>query len=175
MRFTPTPLAGAFLVEPEPHEDPRGFFARTFCAREFGEHGLASTFVQCSVSFNHTRGTLRGVHYQRPPAAEIKLVRCTAGAIFDVIVDLRQDSPTYLKHFGAELTAKNRRALYVPKMFAHGLQTLADDTEVFYQISEFHAPDLAVGLRYDDPKLKIPWPLPPAVMSEKDMQWPCLK
>ena len=148
MRFEPTKLAGAFIVEPEPHEDARGFFARTFCAREFAEHGLTSAFVQSSVSFNSKRGTLRGLHYQKAPAGEVKLVRCTAGAIYDVIVDLRHGSPTYLQHFGVELTARNRRALYVPEMFAHGLQTMEDETEVFYQISEYHAPDKASpGLR----------------------------
>ncbi|HZQ46335.1 MAG TPA: dTDP-4-dehydrorhamnose 3,5-epimerase [Verrucomicrobiae bacterium] len=174
MRFEPTKLAGAFIVEPEPHEDARGFFARTFCAREFAKQGLASVFVQSSVSFNHKRGTLRGLHYQKPPAGEVKLVRCTAGAVYDVIVDLRSDSPTYLQHIGVELTARNRRALYVPEMFAHGLQTLEDETEVFYQISEFHAPDRAAGLRFDDPKLNIRWPLPAAAMSEKDLNWPWL-
>jgi dTDP-4-dehydrorhamnose 3,5-epimerase len=174
MRFLPTPLSGAFVVEPEPNEDTRGFFARTFCAREFGEKGLASVFVQCSISYNHKRGTLRGLHYQMPPAAEVKLVRCTSGAIYDVIVDLRRDSPTYLQYFGVELSARNRRALYVPEMFAHGLQTLADETEVLYQISEFHAPDKSAGIRYDDPKLKINWPLPVSVMSDKDLKWPRL-
>lgn len=174
MLFLPTPLSGAFVVEPEPKEDTRGFFARTFCAREFEEKGLASGFVQCSISYNHKRGTLRGLHYQTPPAAEVKLVRCTSGAIYDVIVDLRRDSPTYLQCFGVELSVRNRRALYVPEMFAHGLQTLADETEVFYQISEFHAPDKAAGIRYDDPKLKINWPLPVSVMSDKDLKWPRL-
>ncbi len=171
MRFEPLKLNGAFLVEPQPHEDARGFFARTFCAREFAEQGLASVFVQSSVSFNNQRGTLRGLHYQRAPAGEVKLVRCTAGAIYDVIVDLRSDSPTYLQHYGVELTAWNRRSLYVPEMFAHGFQTLEDETEVFYQISEYHAPDKAAGLRFDDPKLNIQWPLPVAAISEKDLKW----
>src|SRR5437879_3393300 len=130
MRFIPTRLAGACLLEPEPQEDARGFFARTFCAREFKDHGLVTSFVQSSVSSSHKRGTLRGLHYQLAPACEVKLVRCTAGALFDVIVDLRSDSPTYLQHVGVELTARNRRALYIPEMFAHGLQTLEDDTEV---------------------------------------------
>src|SRR5439155_1728660 len=133
MQFTPTQLGGAFIVEPEPHEDCRGFFARTFCFREFQDHGLVSNFVQCSVSLSHKRGTLRGLHYQLPPACEVKLVRCTAGALYDVIVDLRPESRSYRQHIGVELTARNRRALYVPAMFAHGLQTLEDDTEVFYQ------------------------------------------
>jgi dTDP-4-dehydrorhamnose 3,5-epimerase len=175
MRFIPTALAGACIIEPEPHEDSRGFFARTFCAQEFTEHGLAASFVQCSISFNVRRGTLRGLHYQLPPSGEVKLVRCTSGALLDVIVDLRPESPSYLQHIGVELTAQNRRALYVPQMFAHGLQTLADNTEVFYQISEFYAPDLARGLRFDEPKLKIRWPLPVEVMSERDATWPLLK
>lgn len=175
MRFESTKLAGVYLVEPEPREDARGFFARTFCTREFAEQGLASVFVQSSVSFNHKRGTLRGLHYQTPPVSEVKLVRCTSGAIYDVVVDLRPDSPTYLQHFGAELSARNRRALYVPEMFAHGLQTLEDETEVFYQISAFHAPDKAAGLRYNDPKLKIRWPLPAVALSEKDLSWPWLE
>lgn len=174
MRFEPTKLSGAFIVETEPHEDSRGCFARTFCAREFSEQGLASVFVQSSISFNRKRGTLRGLHCQRPPACEVKLVRCTAGALYDVIVDLRPNSPTYLQHIGVELTARNRRALYVPEMFAHGLQTLEDETEVLYQISAFHAPDKATGIRYNDPKLLIQWPLPVAVIAEKDRNWPLL-
>ena len=174
MIFIPTKLSGVFIVEPEPHPDARGFFARTFCAREFKEQGLATEFVQCSISANRARGTLRGLHYQLPPAGEIKLVRCTSGASHDVVVDLRHDSPTYLEHLGVELTARNRRALYIPEMFAHGLQTLADETEVFYQISEFHAPDKSVGLRFDDPKLGIQWPLPVTVINDKDRNWPLL-
>jgi dTDP-4-dehydrorhamnose 3,5-epimerase len=174
MRFVETRLRGAYIIEPEPHEDSRGFFARTFCAREFEAHGLVSSFVQCSVSLSRQRGTLRGMHFQLQPASEVKLVRCTAGAIFDAIVDLRKDSPSYLQHIGVELTAKNRRALYVPKTFAHGLQTLEDDTEVFYQISEYFSPDKASGLRYDDPRLRIPWPLGVSCVSPKDMQWPLL-
>ncbi len=175
MRFEPTKLAGAFIVETERHEDSRGFFARTFCANEFAERGLVSTFVQSSVSFNRQRGTLRGMHYQLPPACEAKLVRCTAGSLYDVIVDLRPGSPTYLQHIGVELTARNRRALYVPEMFAHGFQSLEDETEVFYQISAFFVPDKSTGLRHDDPRLRINWPLPVAVISEKDARWPLLK
>lgn len=174
MIFIPTKLSGVFIVEPEPHPDARGFFARTFCTREFKEQGLATEFVQCSISANRARGTLRGLHYQLPPAGEIKLVRCTSGAIYDVVVDLRHDSPTYLEHLSVELTARNRRALYIPEMFAHGLQTLADETEVFYQISEFHAPDKSAGLRFDDPKLGIQWPLPVTVINDKDRNWPLL-
>jgi dTDP-4-dehydrorhamnose 3,5-epimerase len=174
MKFTETKLAGAFIVEPEPREDTRGFFARTFCAREFAEKGLSSGFVQCSVSMTRERGAVRGLHYQIAPAAEAKLVRCVAGALLDVIVDLRPESKTYLQHVGVELTARNRRALYVPEMFAHGFQTLESDTEVFYQISAFFAPDLARGLRFDDPKLAIKWPLPVMNMSEKDRNWALL-
>jgi dTDP-4-dehydrorhamnose 3,5-epimerase len=175
MRFQSTKLAGAFIVETEPHEDSRGFFARTYCAKEFAAHGLVSTFVQSSVSFNRKRGTLRGLHYQLPPASEAKLVRCSAGSLYDVIVDLRPDSPTYLHHVGVELTARNRQALYVPEMFAHGFQSLEDDTEVFYQISAFFVPDKSTGIRYDDPRLGIRWPRPVAVISEKDAGWPSLK
>jgi dTDP-4-dehydrorhamnose 3,5-epimerase len=174
MIFTPTKLAGAYIIEPEPHVDVRGFFARTFCAREFGEKGLVTAFVQCSVSVNRRRGTLRGLHYQQSPACEAKLVRCTSGALHDVMVDLRPESPTYLQHLGVELTAQNRRALYIPEMFAHGLQTLADETEVFYQISQYYAPDKSTGLRFDDPKLGIQWPLPVAEINDKDRLWPLL-
>jgi dTDP-4-dehydrorhamnose 3,5-epimerase len=174
MKFIETSLQGAFIIEPEPNRDERGFFARTFCAREFAEHGLVSQFVQCSISSSSRRGTLRGLHYQLPPACETKLVRCSAGAIYDVIVDLRADSPTYLQHIGVELTARNHRALYVPEMFAHGMQILEDNTEVSYQISEFYAPGKAAGLRYDDPKLAINWPIPVSSIAEKDKGWPLL-
>jgi dTDP-4-dehydrorhamnose 3,5-epimerase len=174
MIFIPTPLSGVFIIEPEPRQDARGFFARTFCAREFEQQGLVAEFVQCSISANRSRGTLRGLHYQLAPDCETKLVRCTSGAIYDVVVDLRPDSPTRLQHLGVELTALNRRALYIPEMFAHGLQTLADETEVFYQISEFYAPDKSTGLRFDDPKLGIQWPLPVSVINDKDRSWPLL-
>jgi dTDP-4-dehydrorhamnose 3,5-epimerase len=174
MRFLATELAGAFIIEPQPSADERGLFARTFCAAEFAEHGLATEFVQCSTSFNRKRGTLRGLHYQLQPAAEVKLVRCTAGAISDVVVDLRPDSPTHGKHILVELTAENRRALYIPEMFAHGFQTVVDDAEVFYQISEFYAPDHSTGVRFDDPKLGIRWPLPVTSISDKDRGWPLL-
>jgi dTDP-4-dehydrorhamnose 3,5-epimerase len=174
MRFIETGLHGAYIIEPEQNRDERGFFARTYCAREFAEYGLSSTFVQCSVSNSLLRGTLRGMHFQKSPACEAKLIRCTAGAIYDVIVDLRQDSPTYLHHIAVELTAQNHRALYAPEMFAHGMLTLADDTEVFYQISEFYSPDCAFGLRYNDPLLKIQWPIPVVSISEKDRNWPLL-
>jgi dTDP-4-dehydrorhamnose 3,5-epimerase len=174
MIFTSTKLSGAYIIEPERHEDARGFFARTFCAREFEQNGLVREFVQCSVSANRLRGTLRGMHCQLPPACETKLVRCTSGAIYDVIVDLRKNSTTYLQHLGVELTAENGRGLYVPEMFAHGFQTLENDSVVFYQISEFYAPVTAIGLRYNDPKLGIQWPLPVSVIGDKDLNWPLL-
>jgi dTDP-4-dehydrorhamnose 3,5-epimerase len=175
MRFVATELEGACLVEPEPHKDSRGFFARTFCAQEFRGHGLTDTFVQCNTSWNAQRGTIRGLHYQLAPSCEVKLVRCTAGSLWDVIVDLRPESPTYLRHLGVELTAINRRALYIPAMFGHGFQTLEDGTEVFYQMSEYYMPELARGLRYDDPKLGISWPLEVTSISEKDQSWELLR
>ena len=172
MRFTETPLAGAFLIEPELLQDERGGFARTFCAHEFAEHGLSEVVAQSNLSFNHRKGTLRGMHYQLPPATEAKLVRCTRGAIYDVIADMRPDSPTFLSHFGAELTDENRAALYVPQMFAHGYQALTDGAEVVYQVSEFYTPGQERGLAHDDPALAIDWPLPVSVISEKDRAWP---
>ena len=168
MRFSELPLKGAYVIEVQPHEDSRGLFARTFCAQEFRDHGLVETFVQCNTSWNAREGTVRGMHYQLPPSWEVKLVRCTAGALWDVIVDLRPDSPSYLQHHAVELSARNRQALYVPEMFAHGYQTLEDGTEIFYQMSQFYAPELSTGLRYDDPKLGIKWPLPVSIVSEKD-------
>ena len=174
MIFIPTKLAGVYIIEPEPHRDARGFFARTFCSIEFGKRGLAKEFEQCSISSSRARGTLRGLHYQLSPACETKLVRCTSGAIYDVVVDLRPDSESYLQHLGVELTAASRRALYVPEMFAHGWQALADETEVFYQINGFYAPDKSTGLRFDDPKLGIQWPLPVTVINDKDRNWPLL-
>lgn len=174
MRFEETFLKGAFVVEIEPHNDSRGFFARTFCAREFEERGLAGAFVQCNTSWNAKKGTLRGLHYQLPPSSEAKLIRCTAGALWDVIVDLREGSPTYLQSFGLELSDRNRKALYLPEMFAHGFQTLEAGTEVFYQMSEFYAPRLSAGLRFDDPKIGIEWPLPVSSISDKDRQWALL-
>jgi dTDP-4-dehydrorhamnose 3,5-epimerase len=174
MRFSATKLAGAWVVEPQLHEDSRGCFARTYCSREFAEQGLTDNFVQCNTSWNARKGTLRGLHYQLTPSCEVKLVRCTAGALLDVIVDLRPDSPTYLQHAAVELTAGNRLALYIPGMFAHGFQTLEDNTEVFYQRSQFYAPKLGRGLRYNDPKLGINWPLSVTSISERDLDWPCL-
>lgn len=174
LRFHETRLPGACVIEPQPCVDDRGLFARTFCAREFREQGLVEAFIQCNTSWNALKGTLRGLHYQVPPASEVKLVRCTAGSLVDVIVDCRPDSPTYLQHVTVELSARNRRALYIPHMCAHGFQTLEDDTEVLYQMSAFYSPGSAAGLRYDDPKLAIAWPLPVSCISEKDQSWPML-
>lgn len=175
MKFVETPLKGAFLIELDKLEDSRGFFARTFCAQEFEAHGLKATVAQCNVSFNHRKGTLRGMHFQIPPAVETKLVRCTRGAIYDVIVDLRPNSPTYKSHFSVELSEENYRALYIPEQFAHGFQTLTDHAEVFYQMGEFYTPGCQRGLRYDDPAFGISWPLPISEISEKDLALPLLE
>lgn len=174
MRIVPLALADACLIEPVPFQDERGLFARTFCAREFAEAGLETRFVQCSTSHNIQRGTLRGLHYQDSPSVEIKLVRCTAGAIWDVIVDLRPESPTYLQHISIELSAQSRRALYIPARFAHGFQTLQPNAEVFYQMSDVYAPELSRGLRHDDPRLGIEWPLAVTAISVQDREWPFL-
>jgi len=171
MQFIETKLKGAFVIDLEQRQDSRGFFARTFCAKEFVDHGLKPTVAQCNLSFNHKAGTLRGMHYQIPPATETKLVRCTHGAIYDVIIDMRPDSPTYKSHFGVELTAENRRALYVPELFAHGYQALTDGAEVVYQVGEFYTPGYEQGLRYDDPAFGIGWPLPVSQISAKDASW----
>jgi dTDP-4-dehydrorhamnose 3,5-epimerase len=171
MKFVETELKGAYVVELQPISDCRGFFSRAFCGREFEAHGLKPAVAQVNASFNYKRGTMRGMHYQLPPAAETKLVRCTAGAVFDVIVDLRPKSPTYLQHFGIELSAQNRKALYVPEMFAHGYLTLTDGAEVLYQVGEFYTPGCERGLRYDDPRIAIKWPVPIEVISEKDSSW----
>ena len=172
MIFTETPLKGAFLIELEPRTDARGFFARTFCRREFEENGLNPPIAQCNLSFNLKAGTVRGMHFQKAPAREAKLVRCVRGGIHDVIVDLRPQSSTFRKHFAVELNADNRRALFVPESFAHGFQSLVDETEVEYQMSEFYRPEHARGFRYDDPAFAIPWPWPVSVISEQDLQWP---
>jgi dTDP-4-dehydrorhamnose 3,5-epimerase len=172
MIFTETPLRGALLVDIEKHEDERGFFARSFCRREFKAHGLNSQLVQCNISFNPGKGTLRGMHFQVKPHEEAKLVRCTRGAIFDAIIDLRPDSPTYKKDLCVILTAENRRMLYVPEGFAHGFLTLEDATEVFYQISEFYAPECQRGVRWDDPAFAIAWPAAPRLISERDRSYP---
>lgn len=174
MKFTPTAIEGVVIVEPQPHADERGFFARTFCAREFGAAGLSPVVAQANVSFNHRAGTLRGLHYQRPPAQEAKLVRCTRGSVFDVAVDLRPGSPTYLRHVGVVLDADARNALYVPEGCAHGYLTLEDGCEVTYQVSEFYTPGVEAGLRWDDPTLGIDWPREVRVVSPKDAGLPLL-
>ncbi|MGB7159625.1 MAG: dTDP-4-dehydrorhamnose 3,5-epimerase [Tepidisphaeraceae bacterium] len=172
MRFEETPLVGAFVLDLEERGDDRGFFARTFCRQEFLDHGLKPAVAQCNLSFNYRGGTLRGMHYQVAPAAETKLVRCTRGRIYDVIVDLRPASPTYLKHFAIELTEQNRKSLYVPEQFAHGYQALTDGAEVAYQVGEMYTPGHERGIRYDDPALGITWPMPVTVISPKDESWP---
>ncbi len=172
MIFTPTRLGGLWLVEMERHADERGYFARSWCRREFAEHGLDAAPAQASVSFNAKAGTLRGMHFQRPPHAETKLVRCTRGAIWDVAIDLRPGSPTRGQWQGFELTAENGAALYIPEGFAHGFQTLAAGSEAFYLISTFHAPEAAAGVRYDDPAFGVRWPLPVACISPRDAAWP---
>lgn len=172
MKFIEAALPGAFIIEPEPLEDERGFFARTFCAHEFERQGLNLRLVQCSISYNRLKGTLRGMHYQSSPHTEAKLVRCTRGAIYDVIVDLRLESPGYRRWSAVELTAENRRALYIPDGFAHGFQTLDNDTEVLYQMSEFFHPESARGVRWDDPAFHIEWPEAMRIISPKDLAYP---
>jgi dTDP-4-dehydrorhamnose 3,5-epimerase len=159
MKFRETPLSGAFVVDIEPHADERGFFARTWCSQEFAGHGLEHALVQASISQNVRRGTVRGMHLQLPPSHESKFVRCTRGAIYDVIIDLRPESPTYLQHFGVELEARTWRALYIPPLMAHGFQTLADDTEVLYQMTDVHVAQLGFGVRWNDPAFAIQWPI----------------
>ena len=172
MRFEQSPLPGAFVVDLDRKDDERGFFARTFCHDEFAEHGLVADYAQSSVSFNKRKGTLRGMHFQKKPHEETKLVRCTMGAIYDVIVDLRPGSPTQTRWFGIELSAVNRKALYVPKGFAHGFITLADESEVLYQISTQFHPESAAGVRWNDPAFTIEWPLEAVVMSGRDRSYP---
>ena len=172
MIFHELPIPGAFLLEPERKEDRRGFFARTWCRQELEERGLDPTVVQCNISVNHKQGTVRGMHYQAAPHEEIKLVRCTRGAIHDLILDLRPDSPAYKKHYGVRLDAENRLALYIPAGLAHGFQALEDETEVFYQMSEFYAPEGARGVRWNDPAFDIEWPLEISVISERDLEFP---
>jgi dTDP-4-dehydrorhamnose 3,5-epimerase len=172
--FAETSLPGAFVIDLERREDDRGFFARTFCQNEFAEHGLKPVIAQANLAYNRYRGTLRGMHFQFPPAAETKLVRCTRGAILDIIVDLRPESPTYLEHVSVELAADTYRALYVPERFAHGYQVLEDGTETSYQVGEFYTPETEGGLRFDDPRLGLEWPLPVGEMSEKDRAWALL-
>ena len=171
MIFRETPLKGAYVIEFDPVPDERGFFARSFCVQEFAEHGLNPNLVQCNVSFNEKKCTLRGMHYQVRPHEEAKLVRCTRGALFDVIIDLRPDSPTFKQWFGIELTSENRKALYIPEGFAHGFQTLEEETEVFYQMSALYHPESARGIRHDDPAFGIEWPLPHSIISPKDASY----
>lgn len=172
MIFNKTPLQDAYTIELERRGDDRGFFARMFCEREFGAQGLETRFVQVNNSLTSKAGTLRGMHYQLAPAAEVKLVRCVKGSLYDVILDLRPDSPTFGKHFGAELNAENRRMMYVPRGFAHGFVTLAPDTEAVYLVSDFYAPQAERGVRFDDPRFGIVWPISPTEISEKDRKWP---
>jgi len=174
VRFAPTALAGAYLIHLEPRVDERGLFARAFCAREFADHGLEPNYVQANISTNTRVGTVRGLHFQRAPHAEVKLVRCVKGAVYDVIVDLRENSKTYRRWFGAELSDANGLTMYVPQGFAHGYQALSDGATVFYMVSAFYAPQAEGGLRFDDPKLAIEWPLAVAEVSEKDAKWPLL-
>jgi dTDP-4-dehydrorhamnose 3,5-epimerase len=171
MIFTETKLKGSFLIDIERREDSRGFFARAFCQNEFESHGLKPIIAQANVAFSRQKGTLRGMHFQFPPAAETKLVRCTRGAILDIIVDLRPESPTYLEHVAVELNEDNCRALYVPERFAHGYQVLRDNTDTSYQVGEFYTPGCEGGLVHNDPRLALEWPLPVTVISDKDCQW----
>jgi dTDP-4-dehydrorhamnose 3,5-epimerase len=174
LKFRATPLAGLYVVEIEPVKDDRGFFARSFCARDFQDHGLDQTVAQCNISFNEKAGTLRGLHFQAVPHEETRLVRCTRGAIYDVAVDVRPDSRTYLKSFAAELTPQNHRMMFIPRGFAHGFQTLVDHSEVSYLMSEFYHPESARGLRWDDPALGITWPIADLIISDKDRLYPLI-
>lgn len=170
-----TDLAGAWVIDPDPHEDDRGRFMRAWCAREFAEHGLDFLPVQANMGFSVSKGTVRGMHFQEPPALETKLVRCTRGAIFDVVLDLRPGSPSYGRWYGTELSVENARMLYVPEHCAHGYQTLEDYTEIYYMTSEFYAPSSVRGVRFDDPAFRIQWPLVATVVSEQDRNWPLIE
>ncbi len=174
MKFIETNIIGVYIIELEEISDSRGFFSRTWCKHEFEKHGLTSNVSQTNISFNHLKGTLRGMHYQASPHEETKLVRCTKGSLFDVAVDLREESNTFGEWVGVELSEENHRMLFIPEGLAHGYQTLQDNTEVFYQVSEFYAPDADRGARYDDIKFGISWPLDVSVISEKDANWPYL-
>ena len=171
MIFKETRLRGAYIIDIQKLEDERGFFARTWCQREFETHGLNTQLAQCNLSYNKPKGTLRGMHYQEAPFEEAKLVRCSKGAIYDVIIDLRPQSPTYLEHLAVTLTADQHNMLYVPEGFAHGFLTLEDDTNVFYQMSEFYAPEHARGVRWDDPAFNVKWPIAAQVISERDASY----
>lgn len=171
MKFTELPLKGAFVIDLERREDSRGFFARAFCQKEFAERGLNANIAQSNLAFNRLKGTLRGMHFQCPPAAESKLVRATRGSILDVIVDLRPESPTFLQHVSVELSAATQRAIYVPERFAHGYQALEDETETSYQVGEFYAPETEGGISPFDSRLKIRWPLKVTEISDKDAHW----
>ncbi len=171
MKFLQTPLEGAYVVEIQPISDERGFFSRLWCRQEFQDAGLHASFAQHSISFNRSRGTLRGMHFQLPPHEEVKIVRCSSGAIWDVILDLRSGSPTFCRWFAAELSAHNRKSLYVPAGFAHGFQTLSDDAEVLYQISEPYFSESARGVRWNDPAFGIEWPLPNPILSNRDREY----
>jgi len=172
MQFTEIKLKGAYVITPDLIQDERGFFARAFCKNEFEEHCLNPNTVQCNMSLNHKTGTLRGMHYQLPPYSEVKLVRCTSGSIYDVIIDLRPESPTFKQWVGTELSATNHQMLYIPEGFAHGYQTLEDNTEVFYQVSAFYHPEAENGLRWNDPAFGINWPIPVSTVSKKDASHP---
>lgn len=175
MIFTETSLKGAYIIDIEPHEDERGFFGRVWCRKEFEQHGLTTDLAQCSVAYNREKGTLRGMHFQQAPHAEVKLVRCTKGAVYDVIIDLRPESETCWQWIGVELTEGNHKTLYVPEGFAHGYITLQDDTELFYQMSEFYVPGAGTGVRWNDPVFAIKWPDVGAItIADKDREWPWL-
>ena len=175
MHFTETDLVGVWVIDPNPHKDERGWFMRVWCAREFAEHGIDFIPVQANMGFSINKGTVRGMHFQKAPALEAKLVRCTRGAIYDVALDIKPESPTYGKWYGVELTAENGRMLYVPEHCAHGYQTLKKHTEIYYLTSGYYAPNLASGARFDDPAFSIQWPIPVTVVSEQDRNWPLVK
>lgn len=174
MKFIETPLAGAYVVELEKREDERGFFARAFCVDEFAAHGLNTTVKQSNLSGSAQKGTTRGLHYQVAPMGEVKFIRCIKGAVFDVLVDMRPESSTYLKWFGLELSAQNQRAIYIPEGFAHGHQTLEDDSQIMYLTSQVYSPEHERGVRWNDPKVNVQWPLAPTVVSDKDQSWPLI-
>ncbi len=174
MKFIQTKLSDAYLVDLEPFQDQRGLFARTFCQREFEAIGHVKPFVQFNHSHTNEKGTIRGLHFQRPPYAEIKLIRCIRGSVFDVMVDLREDSPTFLQHVGVELSERNMRMVYIPEGFAHGFQTLEDHTELIYHHTAYYQPGSEGGIRYNDPAIGVQWPLEPGFMSEKDQKYPMI-